>query len=233
MENHDIFHENSASLIFYLRMMTQIALIDDHKIFCDSLASLINDFEGFSVSWCAQDGMKAIQLLQDDKQKPDVVLLDIKMPVMSGLEVAKWIFENKRDLKVLALTTEEDDNTVIQMLQYGIKGYLLKNIGAEELLIALQQVVKFGYYYTPIITGNIHKQIEKRIMNRNAPELSEREKELLNYLCTDMSYAEISRKVFLSESTVDTYRARLFEKFEVKNRIGLILKAVHAGLVNL
>ena len=167
------------------------------------------------------------------QKTPDVVLLDIKMPGMSGLEVAKWIFENKREIKVLALTTEEDDNTVIQMLQYGIKGYLLKNMGAEELLIALQQVVKFGYYYTPIITGNIHKQIEKRIVNGNAPELSEREKELLNYLCTDLSYAEISKKIFLSESTVDTYRARLFEKFEVKNRIGLILKAVHLGLVSL
>ena len=213
--------------------MTTIALIDDHKIFCDSLASLINDFEGFSAIWCAQDGMKAIQLLQDDSKKPDVVLLDIKMPVMSGLEVAKWLFENKKEVKVLALTTEEDDNTVIQMLQYGIKGYLLKNMGAEELLMALQQVVKFGYYYTPIITGNIHKQIEKRIANGNAPELSEREKELLNYLCTDLSYAEISKKIFLSESTVDTYRARLFEKFEVKNRIGLILKAVHLGLVSL
>jgi len=213
--------------------MTTIALIDDHKIFCDSLASLINDFEGFSVSWCAQDGAKAIQLLENNKEAPDIVLLDIKMPVMSGLEVAKWIFENKKDTKVLALTTEEDDNTVIQMLQYGIKGYLLKNMGSEELLVALQQVVKFGYYYTPIITGNIHKQIKKRIINGNAPELSEREKELLDYLCTDLSYAEISKKIFLSESTVDTYRARLFEKFDVKNRIGLILKASHLGLVSL
>ena len=233
MENHENFDENSTSLIFYLRTMTQIALIDDHKIFCDSLASLINDFEGFSVSWCAQDGTKAIQLLENAQQVPDIILLDIKMPVMSGLEVAKWLFENKKEIKVLALTTEEDDNTVIQMLQYGIKGYLLKNMGAEELLLALQQVVKFGYYYTPIITGNIHKQIEKRIINGNAPELSEREKELLNYLCTDLSYAEISKKIFLSESTVDTYRARLFEKFDVKNRIGLILKAVHLGLVSL
>ena len=212
--------------------MTTVALVDDHTIFCDSLASLINDFEGFSVSWCARDGEKAIDMLQSNNV-PDILLLDIRMPGMSGLEVAKWIFENKKEIKVLALTTEEDDNTVIQMLQYNITGYLLKNIGAEELHMALQQVVKFGYYYTPIITGNIHKQIEKRIAFGNGPELNHREKELLDYLCTDMSYAEISKKVFLSESTVDTYRARLFEKFEVKNRVGLILKAVHLGLVRL
>ncbi|MEO9144166.1 MAG: response regulator transcription factor [Ginsengibacter sp.] len=213
--------------------MTTIALIDDHKIFCDSLAGLIDDFDGFKVSWCAQDGRKAIELLEDVNNLPNIILLDIVMPLMSGVEVAKWLFENKKEIKVLALTMEEDDNSVIQMLQYGIKGYLLKNISSEELHTALEQVVKYGYYYTPIITGNIHRHIEKKILNRNVPEMSEREKELLNYICTDMSYAEISKKVFLSESTVDTYRARLFEKFEVKNRIGLILKAVHLGLVTL
>lgn len=218
---------------FNFGTMTKVALIDDHSIFCDSLASLINDFEGFSVCWSAQDGMKAINLLQQNEHLPDIVLLDIVMPGMSGLEVAKWIFENKKTIKVLALTMEEDDNSVLQMLQYGVKGYLLKSIGAEELHTALQQVVKYGYYYTPIITGNIHKHVEKKIMNGNIPELSDREKELLNYLCTEMSYAEISKKIFLSESTVDTYRARLFEKFEVKNRIGLILKAINLGFIKL
>lgn len=213
--------------------MTTIALIDDHAIFCDSLSSLINDFDGFSVCWCANDGLKAIQLFEQGDNLPDVVLLDIIMPGMGGIEVAKWIFENHKDIKVLALTMEEDDNSVIQMLQYGVKGYLLKSIGAEELLIALQQVVKFGYYYTPIITGNIHKQIDRKIINGNAPELGVREKELLLYLCTDMSYTEISKKMFLSESTIDTYRARLFDKFEVKNRIGLVLKAVHMDIVRL
>lgn len=213
--------------------MTTIALIDDHKIFCDSLAGLINDFEGFTAIWCSQDGRKAIQLLQDESNLPDIILLDIVMPGMSGLEVAKWLFEYKKEIKVLALTMEEDDNSVIQMLQYGVKGYLLKNISSEELHFALEQVAKYGYYYTPIITGNIHKQIEKKFHNSKVPEMSGREKELLEYLCTEMSYAEISKKVFLSESTVDTYRSRLFEKFEVKNRIGLILKAAHLGLVTL
>ncbi len=213
--------------------MTSVALVDDHKIFSDSLAGLINDFEGFTVCFTAQDGMHGIQQLEQSSTMPDIVLLDIAMPGISGTEVAKWIFENKKDIKVLALTMEEDDNSVIQMLQYGVKGYLLKSIGAEELLIALQQVVKFGYYYTPIITGNIHKHVTKKLQLTNAPDLTEREKELLNFLCTEMGYAAIAKKMFLSESTVDTYRARLFEKFEVKNRIGLILKAANMGLVKL
>jgi two-component system invasion response regulator UvrY len=213
--------------------MTTVALIDDHKKFSDSLAGLINDFEGFTVCFTAQDGMHAIQQLEQRTTMPDIVLLDIVMPGISGTEVAKWIFENKKEIKVLALTMEEDDNNVLQMLQYGVKGYLLKSMGAEELLIAMQQVVKFGYYYTPIITGNIHKHVTKTLQLTNAPDLTDREKELLNFLCTEMGYASISKKMFLSESTVDTYRARLFEKFYVKNRIGLILKAANIGLVKL
>jgi len=213
--------------------MTTLALIDHHKIFCDSLASLINDFQGFSVCWTAHNGKMAIHLLEQNQNLPDILLLDIIMPGISGLEVAKLIFDNKKSIKVLALTMEEDDNTVIQMLQYGIKGYLLKSMGLDELFTALQQVVKYGYYYTPIITGNIHKQIEKKNNSGNLPDLSEREKELLKYLCTEMSYAEIAKTIFLSDSTVDTYRAKLFEKFQVKNRIGLIIKAVNLGLCKL
>jgi DNA-binding NarL/FixJ family response regulator len=213
--------------------MTKVALIDDHAIFCDSLSSLINDFEAFSICWTARDGKTAIDLLTQTDKLPDIILLDIIMPGMNGIEVAKWIYENRKSIKVLALTMEEDDNSVIQMLQYGVKGYLLKTIGSEELLTALQQVVKYGYYYTPIITGNIHKQVEKKRIAANVPELSDRETELLHYLCTEMTYAEIAKKMFLSESTIDTYRARLFEKFEVKNRIGLMLKAINLGIVKL
>ncbi|MEO6136242.1 MAG: response regulator transcription factor [Ginsengibacter sp.] len=213
--------------------MTSVALIDDHKIFCDSLAGLINDFDGFKALWCVQDGRKAIELLQDANNLPDIILLDIVMPAMSGIEVAKWLFENRKEIKVLALTMEEDDKSVIQMLKYGVKGYLLKSIGSEELQTALEQVVKNGFYYTPIITGIIYRDVKEKIIKSDVQELTKREIELLEYLCTDMSYAEISRKVFLSESTIDSYRARLFEKFEVKNRIGLILQAVRLGLVTL
>jgi two-component system, NarL family, invasion response regulator UvrY len=213
--------------------MAKVALIDDHRIFCDSLASLINGFGGFTICWTAQGGKEAIEHLKKDSDLPDIILLDINMPDINGIEVAKWVFDHKKDIRVLALTMEEDDTNVIQMLKYGVKGYLLKNIGSEELLAALRQVVKFGYYYTPIITQNIHKQIHAPARSLDIPELNNREKELLGYFCTDMNYLEIAQKIFLSESTVDTYRARLFEKFEVKNRVGLILKAVSLGMVKL
>jgi DNA-binding NarL/FixJ family response regulator len=127
---------------------------------------------------------------------------------------------------------ENDDNSIIKMLQYGVKGYLLKSVSAEELLNALQAVVKYGFYYTPLITKQISQQVSKRNTG-TIPELKDREKELLQYMCTDLSYTAIAEKMFLSESTVDTYRGRLFEKFNVKNRIGLVLKANNMGLIRL
>ncbi len=212
--------------------MTTVAIADDHRIFCDSLESLINDLEGFSVIWTAQDGNEAVEIMQDPGKTPAILLLDINMPGKNGIEVAEWLFQNNMPVHTLALTMENDDTSVIKMLQYGVKGYLLKSVSAEELFSALQSIVKYGFYYTPLITRQISRQISKK--NTEAvPELKEREKELLQYMCTDLSYTEIAEKMFLSESTVDTYRARLFEKFNVKNRIGLLLKANAMGLVKL
>lgn len=212
--------------------MTTVALADDHKIFCDSLVSLINDLEDFKVIWTVHDGEDAIEKLSAPDDLPDILLLDINMPGKNGLEVARWIEENKKQVSVLVLTMEEDDANIIRMLQYGVKGYLLKNVSADELFHALHSVVKYGFYYTPEVTRQIGKQIGSKTKNQG-PELKDREKELLQHLCSDMTYSEIAQKMFLSESTVDTYRARLFEKFEVKNRIGLLLKANSLGLIKL
>jgi two-component system invasion response regulator UvrY len=211
--------------------MTTVAIADDHKIFCDSLEGLINDFEGFEVVWTAVDGQEAIEKLQA-VNKPQILLLDINMPRKTGIDVAEWATEKAPGVNILALTMENDDNSVIKMIRFGVKGYLLKNIGADELKHALECIVKYGCYYTPLVNAQIGKQLYTK-KNKDIPELSERENELLQFLCTDLSYSQIAEKMFLSESTVDTYRARLFEKFNVKNRIGLILKANSLGLVKL
>ncbi|MFT4024485.1 MAG: response regulator transcription factor, partial [Flavihumibacter sp.] len=126
-------------------------------------------------------------------------LLDINMPGKTGIEVAEWLFNNKPEVHILALTMESDDASVIKMLQFGVKGYLLKNIGAEELFNALQSVVKYGFYYTPLISKQIGNQVAKMSSNK-VPELKGREKELLQFMCTDLSYTEIAEKMFLSES---------------------------------
>ena len=212
--------------------MHTVALADDHQIFCDSLKSLINELDGFNVVWTAGDGEEAIKKLQGTEAAPEILLLDINMPKKTGIEVAEWIYTNNIAVHILALTMENDEGSIVKMLQYGVRGYLLKSVSAEELRNALDATIKYGFYYTPLITKQIGKQLAQKI-NPQLPELKEREKELLQHLCTDSSYSEIAEKMFLSESTVDTYRARLFEKFDVKNRIGLLLKANSLGLVKL
>jgi len=211
--------------------MITVALADDHKIFCDSLVSLINDLDDFEVIWAVHDGEEAIEKLSEDSL-PQILLLDINMPGKGGIEVAEWLYENNKPVAVLVLTMEDDDASMLKMLQYGVKGYLLKSISADELFHALHSVVKYGFYYTPQITRQIGNRIGGKIKSQ-VPELKDREKELLQHLCSELSYSEIAQKMFLSESTVDTYRARLFEKFDVRNRIGLLLKANSLGLVKL
>jgi len=231
MENHDFFHAFPCQQCVNFNVMTTVAIADDHKIFCDSLEALINDLTDFEVIWTALDGEQAISKLQQ-VAKPDILLLDINMPGKNGLEVAEWIQQNIAAVHILALTMESDDNTVVKMMRFGVRGYLLKNISKEELLHALQSVVKYGFYYTPMVSAQIGKQFTPKKL---VPviELTVREQELLQLLCTDLSYSEIAQKMFLSESTVDTYRARLFDKFEVKNRVGLLLKANSLGMIRL
>jgi DNA-binding NarL/FixJ family response regulator len=212
--------------------MTTIAIADDHRIFCDSVASLINDTESYKVIWTAQNGEEAIARLNKVSELPDVLLLDINMPKKNGLEVAEWLHTNKRETVVLALTMESDDAMVLKMLHYGVKGYLLKNTTAEELFVALQAVEKFGFYYTPIITAQIGNSLQGKSQSQSI-NLIGRESEILELICTDLSYSEIAQTVCLSESTIDSYRARLFDKFDVKNRVGLLLKAHKMGFVKL
>src|SRR5690242_11158577 len=150
--------------------MTKVALADDHKIFCDSLESLINDFEGFTVVWTALDGVEAIEKLRHEADLPDILLLDINMPRKNGIEVAEWIFTNNKPVHMLALTMEDDETNIIRMLQYGVNGYLLKNVSAADLLAALQAVVKYGFYYTPLISKQIGLQLARR-NKQSIPEL--------------------------------------------------------------
>lgn len=203
-------------------MSRTIIIVDDHNLFAMSLKRLVDSFQNYEVLEVMKNGEELVKYIEGNKIKPDIVLLDIRMPVMNGLEVMAWLKENHPAQKVLALTMEHDEETIIKMLNLGCRGYLLKDIEPDEFLLALEEVMQNGYYFTEATAHAMnHGPAEKNVKN-----ITDRELEFLELACTEMTYKEIAGQMNLSPKTIDGYRESLFNKLQVKNRIGLVLFAV-------
>lgn len=211
-------------------MKHSIVIVDDHVLIAQALRGIIANFERFEVLYECENGKQLQDQLTAKKAVPNIVLLDISMPIMDGFETALWLKENHPNTLVMALSMQDDDESVIKMIKNGAKGYLLKNTNPLELEKALQMMVSNGYYYPEWAAskvfaslGNIPLKEEKTI------SLTEREKEFLRYTVTEMNYKEIGEKMFCSPRTVESYRDNLFEKLELKTRVGLAVYAMKNG----
>jgi two-component system, NarL family, invasion response regulator UvrY len=215
--------------------MATIALTDDHILLRNGLAALVKAL-GHTVLFEADNGKDFISKL-DNNNLPDVLLLDINMPEMDGYETAQWIKENHPDIKVLALSMYDNENSIIRMLKCGAKGYILKDSEPAELKAAIDALVNKGYYYSDLVSGKLIHAINKIEDAGNdvntVNNLNERETDFLKYACTELTYKEIADKMFLSPRTIDGYRDALFEKLHVKTRVGLVMFAIKNGIVNL
>ncbi len=211
-----------------------IALVDDHTMFRKGLAVLINLFPGYKVFMDVGNGREFIDQLQSD-HLPDIVLLDIHMPVMDGYATAAWLQANHPDIRVLALSTMDSDTTIIKMIHQGARGYILKDADPNELQVAFKEILAKGYYYNEILTRKvIHSFHAAGQDTANAlPRLTDREMEFLKHACSEKNYQQIASEMFVSERTVDGYRESLFKKFNVTNRVGLVLYAIRNQLVQL
>jgi len=210
-------------------------LVDDHILFRKGLRSLIelvsNDYH---VLFEADNG-KDLQQKISKEIYPDLILMDIHMPDMDGFESVKWLSVNYPLIKILIVSMVQKEDVIVKMLRYGVKGYLCKDVEPRELADALHSVVNKGYYYTDFITGKLVHSIQNS--NDGDEErkvtsiMNEREKQFLKLACSEMTYNEIAAQMFLSPKTIDGYRNSLFEKLNVKSRVGLALYAVKNGLV--
>lgn len=213
-----------------------VVLVDDHALLRSGLASLINGFGGFDVLFEACDGKDLIRQLKHSR-RPDIILLDINMPEMDGFETACWLRRHHPEIKVLALSMYDADNSIVRMLRSGAKGYILKDIEAGELRLALESVLEKGYYYTDMVTGKLIHTIsqldEPETRLRRMLTLNERELEFMKLVCTEWTYKEIADRMYLSPRTIDGYRDALFEKLNVRTRVGLAMYAVKNGIVSL
>ena len=211
-----------------------VVLVDDHVLLRSGLASLIRGFGVYEVLFEACSGKDLIRQLREFPS-PDIILLDINMPDMDGFETACWLKRHHPEIKVLALSMYDTDNSVVRMLKNGAKGYILKDIEAAELRAALDSIVEKGYYYTDNVTGKLIHMItalgEPEMHVRRLLTLNEREVEFMKLVCTEWTYKEIADRMSLSPRTIDGYRDALFEKLNVKTRVGLAMYAVRNGIV--
>ena len=204
-----------------------VAIVDDHLLFAQSLKGLVDTFDDFNVLFHAINGQDLIDKLESISNVPDIILMDVKMPVMNGVETTYWLRKNKPSVRVLALSMEDDENNIIKMIKKGARGYLLKDIHPTELQTALREVMNDGFYHTKEVSKVLQKSMHNEIKDES--ELSENEIRLLKYACTEKTYREIAADMFLSPKTVDGYRDALFKKTGVKSRTGLVLYAIKNG----
>ena len=207
----------------------KIAIVDDHTMFRRGLCSLINLFPGYTVVLDAANGNDFIRQLDPD-MLPDILLLDIAMPEMDGFALATWLKNNHPTIRVLALSTMDSDIAIIRMIKAGARGYLLKDAEPSELRRAFDDVLSLGYYYNDLVS-------RKLLLSSGAgvqlERLTDREQTFLKLACSEKTYYEIAKEMFVSERTVDGYRDALFKKLQVTSRVGLVLYAVKNGLIQL
>lgn len=207
-----------------------VAITDDHILIAKALTEVIEKFTHYEVLYEVENGRLLTEKFKQKKNIPDIVLLDVSMPVMDGFETAAWLKKNHPEVFILALSMQDDEHTLIRMIKNGAHGYLLKNIHPAELEKALDTLVATGHYFPDWATSKLLKNIsngDEQLVPAIA--FSDREKELLQYACTEMSYKEIGEKMFCSPRTVESYRDSLFEKLNLKSRVGLAVFALKNG----
>jgi DNA-binding NarL/FixJ family response regulator len=215
-------------------MKHSIVIVDDHILIAKALGSIMANFEDFEVLYECENGKELQEKLTSKKNIPSIILLDISMPIMDGFETAKWLRENHPEVLVLALSMQDNEQSLIKMIKNGARGYLLKNVSPSELETALRTIINNGFYYpewaSNIVFSNMMGNIPSQKASSMTSDLSDREKEFLKLCITEMSYKEISEKMFCSPRTIESYRNSLCEKLNIKTRVGLAVFAIKSGL---
>ena len=210
--------------------MIKITITDDHFVVLKGIESLLQDEKNIQVISINEDGKSTLDSIK--KNEPNVLLLDINLPDINGIELTKIITKSHPNIKIIALTNYEDVSFVKRMLGYGALGYLLKNAHKEELINAINAVVKGEKY--------LQKTIERKILNQSLgrkensalqPELTRREKEILQAIANEMTSLEISEKLFISPKTVEAHRNNILSKLGAKNSVGMIKIAIEKQLL--
>ena len=210
----------------------KIIIVDDHTLFRNGLRILINNMDDYQVVAEAANGKQFLDLI--DKDVPDLVLLDINMPVMDGIEAATLAHEKFPELKIITLSMYGEEDYYYKMVNAGVKGFVLKNSDIKEVKAALDVVFDGGSFFSSELLQNLVNSLKSSPKSKEFhAELSEREMEILILICQGLSNQEIGDKLFISKRTVDKHRANILEKSESKNTAQLVVYAIKNKLVEL
>jgi DNA-binding NarL/FixJ family response regulator len=210
----------------------RVLLVDDHAVLRDGLRSLLSLQEDIEVVAEAGDGQEAIVCA--GQYRPDVVVMDIAMPRMNGLEATRQILARCPGTRVLVLSQHDDERYVLPCCQVGASGYLLKSAAADELVKAIRIIGAGGSFLPPQIAGsvlNAYRSLAGAQTQPDAPVLTEREREVLSLVAQGCTSKEIAERLIVSHKTVMSHRANIYEKLGIRNQAGLVRWAIEHGLV--
>jgi DNA-binding NarL/FixJ family response regulator len=206
-----------------------IAVVDDHELFREGITLVLRQIRGFKVVCNAASGYDFLKYLQTSK--PDVVLMDINMPGMNGVETTVKALEKYPDLKVIALTMLSDTLHSTQMIEAGVKGFMLKKGNKSELRQAVTEVFNGGNYFSQEILQTLASRSLRNPRSNN--QFTNRELEVLDLVCKGLTSQEIADRLFISAKTVEGHRTNIFQKANVRNTSALILWALHNNFVTM
>lgn len=210
----------------------KLAIVDDHKLFRSGLISLLDEYGVFEISFEASNGLELLQLYES--HKPDVVCLDIEMPVMNGIEATTLLKQKYPEARIVYLTQYDEDQFILHLIRTGGNGYLLKNADIDVIVDGLLTVAKNKYYFDCKFPKHYIKQLlrEKVIMPEfNKSELTNREKEILRMICAEFITREIAERLFISQRTVDRHRENIMLKIGARNAYGMIMYGIKHQLI--
>ncbi len=215
-------------------MSIKIFIIDDHKILIDSFKDHFKDIKDIEVVGYALSGCEAIEALnpKEIKNIPDIILQDIDLEDMSGIECAKSLLKINPSLKIIGVSSYTESVIVKNLMQVGAKGYISKATDIENLEMAIRQVYKGEKYIGEHITHSLFNENNNKKRKPIIPIISDREAEVLQLISEELNTNEIATRLFISSNTVMTHRKNLLLKFDAKNSVGLIKKAIEFNLIS-
>lgn len=208
----------------------KLHIVDDHQMMIDGLRALLGDEPDFKIIDESNNGKVALAKIE--MRQPDVLLTDISMPEMNGLELTKAVKEKFPAIKIIALSMFGERNTISEMLQAGINGYIVKNTGKQELIQAINKISQGGMFFSDEVSAEMMKVISEPQVKEEVISLTPREIEIVKLIAKEYSNLQIAEALFISERTVETHRKNIFRKTNTKSVVGLIKYAIEKKIIS-